>query len=593
MCLRFGKLQLVNSVGYSCVLAGVVCVLAAGQVAFAQKKIEEKYEIHPDSLPQQGVPKGEVKGPFEWKSKIYPGTVRNYWLYIPAQYDPGKPACQMIVQDGWGRARGWKLPTVMDNLIHKKQMPVTIGIFISPGVVPAPNENAVARYNRSFEYDALGDRYARFLLEEILPAVGKEYNLSSDPNDRAIAGSSSGAICAFTAAWERPDAFRRVFSSVGTFVGLRGGNEYPVLIRKTENKPLRIFLQDGSNDLNIYAGSWWNANLSMLSALEYAGYDVNHVWGKGGHNAKQSTAIMPDALRWLWRDYPEPIKPGVPPKRRTDIIIPGEGWKLVSQGHRFTEGPAVNSKGEVFFTDIPNGKIYRIDLNGNVSVFVENSPGVNGLMFGPDGMLYACQNGRSKIVRYDETGKEETVVSDASSNDLVILHDGTGYYTDPKNKKIFRFTANGKKKLVDQGIEFPNGIITSPDQTLLLVSDTRGRFTYSFQIQKNGDLAYKQAYGHVHLTDDKRDSGADGATVDTEGRTYLATRMGLQVFDQLGRCHLILSKPQDAWLSNVVFGGPNLDTLYVTCGDKVYSRKVNAKGVVPSRAPIKPPRPHL
>ena len=254
----------------------------------------------------------------------------------------------------------------------------------------------------------MGDRYARFLIEEILPEVGKSYNLSSDPNDRAIAGSSSGGICAFTAAWERPDAFRRVFSSVGTFVSLRGGNEYPVLVRKFEPKPIRVFLQDGSNDLNIYGGSWWLANQEMLSALEFSGYDVKHVWGEGGHNGKHSTALLPDALRWLWRDYPKPIEPGVPPNRRTNVVIPGENWQLVSEGHKFTEGPAVNSRGEVFFSDIPNGKIHKIDLAGKVGTFAENSPGVNGLMFGPDGKLYACQNGTKKIVRYDEAGNEET-----------------------------------------------------------------------------------------------------------------------------------------------------------------------------------------
>jgi enterochelin esterase family protein len=155
---------------------------------------QEEYEPHPDSLPQAGVPKGKIAGPFQWKSNIYPGTVRDYALYIPAQYDPAKPACLLVVQDGLRRAEGWKLPTVLDNLIFKKEMPVTIGLFISPGVVPPPNENAQPRFNRSFEYDAMGDRYARFLIEEMLPEVGKSYNLSDDPNDRAIAGSSSGAI---------------------------------------------------------------------------------------------------------------------------------------------------------------------------------------------------------------------------------------------------------------------------------------------------------------------------------------------------------------------------------------------------------------
>jgi len=371
-------------------LLTLICFLSLSSSLLAQP--QENYPPHPDSIEKEGVPKGEVKGPFKWESKIFPGTVRDYWLYVPKQYDASKPACVMIVQDGLGKANGWKIPTVLDNLIHEGAVPVQIGIFVSPGVVPAANEDAQPRFNRSFEYDGMGDRYARFLIEEILPAVKKEYNLSEDPNDYLIAGSSSGAIAAFTAAWERPDQFRRVFSSVGTFVGLRGGNEYPIMIRKHETKPIRVFLQDGANDLNIYGGSWFHSNQQMLSALEFAGYDVKHVWGEGGHNGKHSTAILPDGLRWLWHDYPKPIVAGTPPQRRTELLIPGEDWELVSEGHKFTEGPAVNDKGEVFFTDIPNGKIHKIAVDGTVSVFKDNSPGVNGLMFGADGKLYACQN---------------------------------------------------------------------------------------------------------------------------------------------------------------------------------------------------------
>lgn len=569
-------------------LAGLLIVTLFSSTSWA----EENYKLSPDSLPQPGVPKGKIVGPLQWKSKIFPGTVRDYAVYVPAQYDANKPACVLVVQDGLQRAQGWKIPTVLDNLIHKKEVPVTIGIFISPGVVPAPHKHAQPRFNRSFEYDAMGDRYARFLIEEILPEVGKTYNLSNDPNDRAIAGSSSGAICAFTVAWERPDAFRRVLSTVGTFVSLRGGNEYSALVRKFEPKPIRVFLQDGSNDLNLYGGSWFIANQQMLSALKFSGYDVKHVWGEGGHNAKHSTAIMPDALRWLWRDYPKPIKSGTAPNRRTDVTIPGEGWQLVSEGHRFTEGPAVNARGEVFFTDIPNNRIHKVDLSGKVSVFAENSPGVNGLMFAADGKLYACQNGTKQIVRYDAEGNAEKVAGNTPANDLVVLPFGT-YYTDPGNKKVWFIDKSGKQTLVDEGIAFPNGVITSPDQTLLFVSDTRSRFIYSYQIQADGSLAHKQRYGHVHIPDNANGSGADGMTVDAQGRLYLTTRIGLQIFDQLGRCHQILTKPQNAWLSNVVFGGPNLDTLYVTCGDKVYRRKVKAKGVVPWQAAVKAPRPGL
>ncbi|MCA9080907.1 MAG: gluconolactonase, partial [Planctomycetaceae bacterium] len=349
-----------------------------------------EYPLTEDSKPQAGVPQGEVKGPFTWHSKIYPGTVREYHLYIPAQYDAAKPHCVFVLQDGIGRAKGWHIPTVLDNLIHKGEVPPQIGIFVNHGQVPAGNEVAQPRFNRSYEYDALGDRYAQFLLEEILPEVAKDYNLSTDPNDRAIGGASSGAICAFNVAWERPNEFRRVYSTIGTYVGLRGADVFPILIRKYENKPIRVFLQDGSNDLNIYAGDWFLANQSMLSALQYSGYDVAHAWGDGGHDGKQSAAITPDALRFLWKDYPAPITPGHPPKRRVDLLIPGESWQLVAEGFKFTEGPAVNAQGDLYFTDIPNGRIHKLEADGSVSVFAEDSPGVNGLQFGPDGKLYAC-----------------------------------------------------------------------------------------------------------------------------------------------------------------------------------------------------------
>src|SRR6185295_3973834 len=222
-----------------------------------------------------------MKFTFE-NSKIFPGTVRDYWVYVPKQYNPSTPACVYVNQDGLQN----NAPVVFDNLIHKKEMPVTVGVFIMHGRVKTPSTNALDRFNRSYEYDGLGDNYTRFVLEEILPEVekkttadGRAIHLSKNGNDLAIGGASSGAICAFTAAWERPDAFSRVFSSIGTFVGLRGGNVYPTLIRKFEPKPLRVFLQDGNKDLNIYGGDWWMANQTMERALTFAGYEVKHEWG--------------------------------------------------------------------------------------------------------------------------------------------------------------------------------------------------------------------------------------------------------------------------------------------------------------------------
>jgi len=251
--------------------------------------------------------------------------------------------------------RRWMTPIVLDNLIHQGRMPVIIGIFIPPGVLPARGADQRGRYNRSFEYDGLGDRYARFLLEEILPEVAKDYNLTDDPNLRGIGGSSSSGICAFTAAWNRPDAFRRVLSFVGSYVNLRGGQIYPSLIRKSEPKPLRVFLQDGKNDQDIYGGSWWMANQSMAAALKFAGYDHKWVVGEEGHSSRHGRAILPEALAWLWRDWEKPIEASKTVGNRQYVqmfVDPGEDWELVSSGHEFTEGPAIAPNGDVYFTDL-------------------------------------------------------------------------------------------------------------------------------------------------------------------------------------------------------------------------------------------------
>lgn len=295
------------------------------------------------------IPEGEITGPFEFKSEIYPGTQRDYWIYVPQQYDKTKPTCLMVVQDGLAGANWISLPNTLDSLIATKDIPVMIGVFIDHGkVMPADEEN-FPRYNRSFEYDATGDRYSRFLHEEILPEVEKSYNISANPNDRSIGGSSSGAIAAFNVAWERPDSFRRVVSAIGSYVGLRGGEDFTKLIRVTEPKPLRIFLEDGKNDLNIYAGGWWTANLSMLSALEWAGYEVNHNWGEGEHNSEHAEIILPEILKWLWKDYPQPVESHPENNSRLlNFIIKEESWKELPLPDLTAKNLAVNKAGEIF-----------------------------------------------------------------------------------------------------------------------------------------------------------------------------------------------------------------------------------------------------
>jgi enterochelin esterase-like enzyme len=441
----------------------------------------DDYVPGPDSKPREGVPKGDVlKFAFD-QSKVFPGTTRDYWIYIPKQYDPAKPACVYVNQDGLQ----YQAPVVFDNLIQRKEIPVLIGVFVMHGRVKAESTNALDRFNRSYEYDGLGDNYARFLLDELLPEVekqsapdGRPIRLSKSGNDRAIGGASSGAICAFTAAWERPDAFSRVFSSIGTYVGLRGGNEYPTLIRKFEPKPIRVFLQDGSGDLNIYGGDWWMVNQEMQRALTFAGYEVSHIWGDGGHNGKHATAIFPDAIRWLWKDWPSPVTKGAGSPQLKELLIPGEDWQLVAEGYRFTEGPAVNAKGEVYFNDVGAGKTYKVDLQGKVSVFLEDSKKGDGQAFGPDGRLYAVAGGEEKIIAYDAQARGTTVAEGFRGNDMVVRHDGSLYVTNPgwngtDPSKVWHISASGEKKVVDTGLRFSNGVTLSPDQTLLYVADSR------------------------------------------------------------------------------------------------------------------------
>ncbi|GAA4439299.1 alpha/beta hydrolase [Bremerella cremea] len=271
-------------------------------VSFAQ---DEQYQPGPDAERKEGVPQGTVTKHVWDKSEIYPGTVRDYWVYVPKQYQKGQPACLMVFQDGAGFVADkghTRVPIVFDNLIHAGEMPVTIGVFIQPGVIPPAKEGQNPRKNRSFEYDTLSDQYVRFLTEEILAEVGKSYDISSDPKHRAICGNSSGGICAFTAAWERPDQFGKVVSHIGSFTNIRGGHVYPAIIRKTEKKPIKVFLQDGENDLDNLHGNWPLANQQMAAALKFTGYDYKFEYGVGKHSGRHGGAIFPDTMRWLWSD---------------------------------------------------------------------------------------------------------------------------------------------------------------------------------------------------------------------------------------------------------------------------------------------------
>ncbi len=278
------------------------------------------YAVGPDTLPREGVPRGEMRGPFTLPSQAYPGTQHTYWVYVPAQYNPAVPASLMIFNDGQafknmeGDARA---PNVIDNLTFRREIPVMISIYVNPGRTPeqpepTPQDWGDRSTNRPTEYNTLDDKYARVIVDELMPVLYKEYNISKDPDRHGIGGASSGAIAAFTVAWERPNDFRKVLSIVGSFVNLRGGHQYADIVRKSPAKPIRIFLQDGRND-NRGVGrggtydetrDWFLQNVKLMRALTEKGYDVNYTWGIGRHGQKQGGAILPDMMRWLWRDHP-------------------------------------------------------------------------------------------------------------------------------------------------------------------------------------------------------------------------------------------------------------------------------------------------
>ena len=277
-----------------------------------------KYEYGADSKPKD-VPHGKVTD-FDWKeSKVFPGTIRHCSIYIPAQYDASKPAALMVFQDGHTYVKDggdFRVPVVFDNLIAAKEMPVTIGLFIDPGFKrtefpDAPRGWNPAPQNRSFEYDTLSPAYSEFLLTEMIPHIKKQFNLNitDDPEGHAICGISSGAICAWTVAWHRPDQFRKVVSHVGSFTNIRGGDKYPDIIRTNAWKPIRIFMQDGANDLRGSAQNrrpgwnWVIANHNLAAALEEKDYDYKYVFGEGGHNGNHGGAIFPETMRGLWRDF--------------------------------------------------------------------------------------------------------------------------------------------------------------------------------------------------------------------------------------------------------------------------------------------------
>ncbi len=556
-----------------------------------------------DGKPDPSVPHGEFLQGAITDSKIYPGTVNNFQVYVPAQYDPSRPACLLIKLDGIGAYEG----AVLDNLIARKEVPVIIGVGISSGTVwkdpiGTPNRRAI-RFNRSYEFDSVNDRFPDFVLNEVLPAVqklttrdGRPIKLSSDGNDHAATGGSTGGIGSFTLAWQRPDQFTRVYSVIGTFVSMRGGHEYPALIRKTDPKPIRIFLEDGSTDAwNPLFGSWYDANLNMESALTFAGYDVAHAWGVHGHDGRPGQIIFPDVMRWLWRDYPAAIKSGVS-KNSTlqEITLPDEGWRKLPQSFQSAAGLAADAKGDVYLSDAPAHRIYRVATDGKPAVILPRAPAIVGQAFGPDGMLYGVVPSERRIIALNPQSGSRTVAEGIAGRGIIVTHDGTLYVSEPgahsdMPSRIWR-VKGGDKKVVDQGLLSASGVASSPDGSLFFAAEKSTKWIYSFVVQPDGSLGDKQAYYWLHMTDISNESGAGDLAVDTHGNLYVATGMGIQVCDQNGRVRAILPLPTPiGTVRSLCFGGEHFDVLYVTDGTQVFMRRLKVPGFAPWAPPIAVP----
>jgi enterochelin esterase-like enzyme/sugar lactone lactonase YvrE len=567
----------------------------------AAKPVEQQaWEPHPDAVARDDVPHGTVEQMPPWTSQIFPGTTRGWAVYVPAQYKPDTPAAVMVFQDGhdYRNPQGrWRVPIVFDNLIARGAMPPTIAVFLDPGhdaakdPPPSPWKNS----NRSVEYDSLGDRYARFLLEEILPEVGKRWSISTDPAKRAICGASSGGICSFTVAWERPDAFGKVLSTIGSFTNIRGGDVYPSLIRKTEPKPLRVYLEDTGDDVDNQFGSWPLANKQMAAALRYMGYDVRFDYAEGfGHDSRHGGRLFPDAVTWLWRSEPHRPSLNTAGDLKGDmtllrLLVPDAGWEKVAAGLGFADAPCADADGNFYACDMKAGEVLRFAATDAARTVVAREP-VSGLEFGPGGLLYGCQGKNKRVISIDpRTGEVAEIASGIAANDLAVTPDGFVYVTETGPRKVTRIALATKEvTTADTGVAGPNGIGLSPDGGTLAVSEHQGEHVWTFRVNPDGSLDAKMPtmtlrrpidpqgeFKHHEPPPYAAAAKGDGLAVDRAGRWYVTSAVGVQVFDPTGRPCGVLPAPQPGKpLTSCILAGAGHEYLYVTNGDAVFRRRL-------------------
>ena len=541
---------------------GLICALFLSCTLFAQQAYNIAAPYDPATVKVAEDQRGEVIKFVMNESLRYPGTEREVLVYVPQQYRDTAPACLLVCMDGIL----YDATTVLDNLIASGEMPVTIGVFINPGVVYDEDRNVV-RYNRCKEFDSTDDNWAQFIEQEVLPQVralktkdGQAINISSDPNDCAITGASSGGIAAFTAAWNRPDMFSRVYTTVGTFVAMRGGHEYPAIVRKTEPKPLRIYMQDGWYDVwNPIFGEWFEYNLLMESAFNFAGYEAFHVWNRGNHSIKYGTLAFPDAMRWLWKGYPARVNKGTSNNGMLQAILdPAYDWLALPISSTIDGDIYPAAEGKIVFAS--GNQVCQLDADGQLQV-VSTLKSVERLM--GEGLSLRSNTLYKNGQKVAEGLRACQAVQELAAGKYVALCDAS-----VKSSSTVSVLAAGTR-----------AVAVAPDYRFCVSAQEHTYHLISTIMDKQGKMLYSEPFYFLHDLSNGTLAGVGNMAFDTQGNLYVATPMGVQVADHNGRVRAILSLPAGQ-VHALAFSG---NYLYVRCGEQIYVRKMKAIGHNPKQ----------
>ena len=541
---------------------GLFCAFFLSCTLFAQQEYNISAPYDPATVKVAEDQRGEVIKFIMTESSRYPGTEREILVYIPQQYRDTAPACLLVCMDGIL----YDATTVLDNLIASGEMPLTVGVFINPGVVYDEDRNVV-RYNRCKEFDSTDDTWAEFIEQEVLPQVralktkdGQAINISSDPNDCAITGASSGGIAAFTAAWNRPDMFSRVYTTVGTFVAMRGGHEYPAIVRKTEPKPLRIYMQDGWYDVwNPIFGEWFEYNLLMESAFNFAGYEAFHHWNRGNHSIKYGTLAFPDAMRWLWKGYPARVNKGTSNNGMLQTILePAQDWISLPTPNTIDGDIYPAANGNIVFAS--GNQVYQLNSEGKTQIVYTLKSGERLMGEGLTIRSNTLYNNGQKVA---EGLRACQAVQELAEGKYVAL-------CPPSVKS----TSN--VSILSEGSRV---LAVSPDYRLCVSAQENTHHLISTIMDKQGNMLYSEPFYYLHDLSNGTLAPTGNMTFDTLGNLYVATPMGVQVVDHNGRVRAILSLPAGQ-VHSLAFSG---NYLYVRCGEKLFVRQMKVTGHNPKQ----------